>query len=477
MDLAIFLQTIDERLTHLRARLRKDAPHVFDRLPHPSSRYTGDAFVDSVGTTIRFERGMGDFFYEPKALEMRDSSLSSGASRASLFADVAAQLGRTARVLNIGAGGDLEPIRAFRDAGHEIVSTDMSNDTVQALISRGGGPAFASDLVNLDELLPTKVDFVIGNSTLGYVAPWKVNRVVENLYAGMVRGGVFTFDLSPHPRYFRAIEGKRPDEAQTLVNEGDADPRKLFELIQSHGVVQGLGAMAYHSHYRAISLNLAMIQLLKERFETLGARCSTGVRTITNSGGTLIQIFTLRVSRADDNVLAVTNGEASYTDPDQLLMDSAANGKPPIFALWCIDRMAAEPLARALGIHRDARSDAWNVPVYVSENQDSSQLRTDIRDAIIADLSPSAYTARIREFLEGSALPPGPPPPTHIVIDQVLHKGVLSGSVPMTPAQADQQIDAAYAVYRERQAAGKAEANIKTMRDKEKRERKRHRRK
>ena len=78
-------------------------------------REDGQVFVEELGAVIDVEDHLADFFYTPEAFVLRDQTLQQlSPARRRLFEGIGAQFRRGSRVLVIGAGGDVEPIRAFK---------------------------------------------------------------------------------------------------------------------------------------------------------------------------------------------------------------------------------------------------------------------------------------------------------------------------------------------------------------------------
>lgn len=443
--LDVFLDDVQQNIGILRSRLRQQVQHTLHDLPGMNSTFTGDAYVDSVGTIVRFRRGESDFFYTPHATDMRKNTLDRLAfPRKKFFDGVAAQVPQISRVLNIGAGGDVAPIESFRDAGHEIISTDMAEDTIRMLRSRTGMPAFACDLANIDRVLePDSVDVVIGNSTLGYLDPSKMKKVVENLVKIMKHGGVFSFDLMPHPHYFELLEEKKE---RTIVNNSAPDPYKLLEFIEKHGPQDGVSAMAYFSYYRNIAINMAIVDLLKNEFKGHGLQCSTGSQHFTGEEGMKTPCLTLRVSKDRPELLQPLDGETLYSDSLEMLREETKDGKPYLL-LGSLDRVSGEKLAKAFHLFCDRKSAPWLVAKYIADNQDLSSFPDAIKNEVVDGMNPGVYASKIKPYLEGKEFVEPKPLPSHIAADQTFHKLVIHGEAPFGPEMADMHIDRAYAEY------------------------------
>jgi hypothetical protein len=437
-----FMADVQSRIASLRSELQAVAPTILESIQDLQSveraQLTGEAYVRSVGTMVKFQRGTAEYLYEPEALPVRDRGLAAVSSgRDALFAAMAAQCPADCRVLNIGAGGDTALVQQFVRAGHEVISTDFAENTVQALARRITSPTFACDLVDLGRVLPEPVDVIVGNSVMGYLDPSKVDRVVRVVHDVMTRGAVFTFDLTPHPSYFELLDEK---ERGTCVNASGANPAKLLELLRRYGAKHGLGAMAYHVACRSLSAKLALVSLLRTRFAGLGARCATGAVALKR-----LASLTLRVSRSFDPILEPVAGETPYDDADAYLTGFIQRAPPPRFDLRYIDRGAGEALARQLGIHRSTREDPWLVADHVAASQDAAGLPAEVRDEVVAEILPSKYAARIDPYLAGKPMPETRPLPTTIAFDQMCHCMVLDKAVSIDVREADRRIDLMYA--------------------------------
>ncbi len=432
------MAAVHGRIASLRGELQASAATILESMSEPRAELTGEAYVRSVGTTVTFLRGKAEYFYEAEGLPIRDRGLAGVAPvRDLLFDAIAAQCPVNSRVLNIGAGGDAALVQRFAGAGHEVVSTDFAENTVQVLAQRITAPTFACDLVNLGRVLPEPVDVVVGNSVMGYLDPSKVDRVVRVLHDAMTRGAVFTFDLTPHPSYFDLIDGKERD---TLINSSGADPTKLLELVRRYGPKHGLGAMAYYVACRSLSAKLAVVTLLRARFARLGARCAPGAVMLKR-----LSSLTLRVSRSFDPILAPVQGETPYDDADAYLTAFVLSAPPPRFDLRYIDRAAAEALARELGIHRGAREDPWLLADHCARSQDAASLPDDIRNEVLAETRPSKYAARLEPYLAGKPMPERVPLSKAVAFDQMCHCAVLDRALAIDLGEADRRIDAMYA--------------------------------
>lgn len=447
IPLAEYLHTIEKNVKDLRLELRGKAKAVFETIPPLGLRISGAYYIESAGTIVEFTDGAMEHMYIPNALFARDRIIDYwDASRKGLFAKIAQQFPHQARILNIGAGGDLTPIRAMLENHHEIISTDMAEDVIHLLKKRIDVPAFSGDLIYLSRLLPEPLDFFIGNSTLAYVEPAKLLKVISNIYEKMDKGGVFTFDLTPNHLYFNMVSGQ---EEETILNESDVDPRKLISYIKKYGNEDGINAMAYYNFYRLAAMNISMIDILKKIFENLGAKCLTGIFKLRGKDGGIGSCLTLRVSKNYDQILAGIEGEILYSSgPEGFMRLQTA---PPAYKIGYIDRESGAELARLLGIRCDAKSAPWIVADYIEEHQDSRQLSTVVKEEVLAELEPDAIVDRIWPYINGQKQHVPPKPLRQdIAFDQYMHKAVFTGEQPISREEADMRIDIKYNQARER---------------------------
>jgi hypothetical protein len=426
----------------LRTRLRREAKRTIPSIPRENSRFDGYVYVEDVGTVVEFVGGQEQHMYTPAGVEMRDNQLRDAQeSRAAFFDEIAGQFAAPARVLNVGAGADVTPIEAFERAGHEIISLDMAQTTIDVLVSRTRSPAFAADLLHLREVLPEPVDHVIGNSVLGYAAPHKLRTIVENLATIMRSGATLTFDQSPHPVYYRAVG----QEYEPLINESAPHPDRLADLIRRYGIEDGINAMAHDAYHRQLAVGLAVIDLVRVEFERNGARCATGITQHRAASGGLMVCPILHVesgdSDGDRHVWPLAN-ETMYEDPEVALR--AVGAEAPWFPLCYVDRKHGEILARLLGIHTTTREAPWAVAQHVQDNQDSRRLPESIRAEVLSALSVSRLGPLIRPLIDGQRLPPRRVDRARHA-EQALRAAVLTGRLQMSNVEAEARIDAEYA--------------------------------
>jgi hypothetical protein len=356
----------------------------------------------------------------------------------------------------------------MQQAGHEVLSTDFGQSTVDALRARIDHPVFACDLAHLDSVLPEAVDVVIGNSTLAYIDPKKLGRVVQNVAGAMRVGGVFTFDLAPHPSYFIIANGKTKRQ---IANESGADPAKLLEFIRRYGRQDGINAMAVFTYYQTLSVNMAMVQTLRELFERSGLRAIGGMLHLQNEHGGHETCLTLRVSREPSSLLDRVAGEQDL--PSWPIAEEPA-AIQAAFRLELVDRASGEELARALGIHEDRRQDPWLVAAYVMQNQRARDLPSALREEILNEIAPSIYATRIKPYVDGTQVfVPPPPLPFLLQQDQVIHKMVITGVGGLDMDLADLRIDQLYAEAAARSKLAAERARHAKEKEKNKKDRKR----
>jgi hypothetical protein len=446
MQLNEFVAEARARAETVRSRLRASADQVIKHLPLNASKLNGNIFVESVGTTVRFDGGEAEYLYSSKAISMRDVNLDRGrVARTAFFKRLAAQLPPDSRVLNVGAGGDVVPILCMQAAEHEIVSTDIALDVVKVLSSRVDSPVFASNIVHFDEVLPENPDFLIGNSVLGYIDPEQIGSVVDSIVGVMSRGAVFTFDLAPHPHYFAiAMEHTH----QMVANESAADPYVLLRYVRKYGSLAGINAMAFQAFSKALAVNLAIVAVLQRAMVAKGLECTTGIGVFDQDSGGRQVFLTLRCSRTYPAVLVSVEGETLYNDPTKVLGEGV--GGYPWFGLFFIDRQVGGELAIEFGIHKSRRSDPWRVARYVHENQKPSDLSLSVKADVLRELDPVLFSQRIWPFLHEKKFVAPIKLNPELLMDQILHKFVLSGESEMSSDQADAAIDAMYAKYQQR---------------------------
>ncbi|HTR52431.1 MAG TPA: class I SAM-dependent methyltransferase [Kofleriaceae bacterium] len=471
------MDEVQHRIVALRAELREQTSQARRTLAD-AYKLSGDVFVDEVGTIVRVVNGEGEFFYTPDAARMRGPMLEQLAeSRKDLYGRIGSQFRPNSRVLVIGSGSDVDAIRSLAACGHDVIATDFAEVVVDALRHRVDVPAFACDLLYLDRILPEPVDYIVGNSVLGYLDPAKCRRIVSNLWTASTAGGVFTFDQTPHPGYFEIAE---QHEEQLLVNPSAADPRKLTEYVKRLGPAKGIAAMAVYAFNRSRAINFATISIVSEMFRGHGARTSTGEYELVTKTGAINPDPILRIARSHDALLEPVEGEERFETVEAALR--ARRDEKPWLALVYVDRGAAEPLARALGIHTTAREDAWGVMHYVAEHPPTNDDIAAVRDSVLAELDPVRAATRIIAAIDGAGYVPPRPMRKAVAADQTIHKGVAVGDIPADQEQADLGIDRAYAAERQQAVHQSQRVNTersardrREQRKRQKRDRKRQR--
>lgn len=446
-SLVTLLKFVDKNINNLRDKLRKQAEKILPDIPPMGVLISGNIYIESVESIVEFdEYGNFEYLYTPDSLILRSPSLSeSEKTREKVFLDIAKQFPFRSRILNIGAGGDIIIPSCMEISDHEIISTDLSQSTINILAKNINSPVFACDLLYLNEVLPeNSVDFILGNSTLGYVDPRKLGPVINNLSMIMKYGGVFTFDLAPHPVYFQ-MQKQKPH--QTVANESEVDPTKLIEFVERYGNLNGINAMAYYSYYRTYYTNIAVLFLIKELFENEGLSCTTGSQSLSTDYSASTTQFSLRVSKNFPQILDFINNEK------ELNKETAANiidDDKIWYRLGMIDRHNGEVLAKKFGIHKNKREDAWNVVHYIHEQLSAKDLPSEIKNEVIKEIDLLALEEKIRPFLHGKYVPKQIPLSPEIIADQTIHKMVIDGTTDMSPEEADAKIDDIYRKVKEK---------------------------
>lgn len=435
------LKIINEKIPPLRKKLRTQADRIISEIPI-SETVSGNLFVESVGSIVEFDKtGTFEFTYTPHSLSLRAPSLNKAKeSREKFFNGISQQFPENSRLLNIGAGGDTVLPLCMESAGHEIISTDYAQDTIDVLSKQINSPTFACDLIHIDEILPeNSIDFILGNSTLGYVDPRKLRQVISKLSGIMRHGGVFTFDLVPNPIYYLI---QNPQKRQTVANESDVDPTKLIEFVDTYGKFNGINAMAIYSYYRASYTNAAVVFILKNLFEEVGLSCTISFQKIFQKEGGKTTQFVLRASKDYPAILNFIEDEHELTN----IVDATLNtdDKKLWYRLALVDRENGEILARKFGIHKNKREDPWNVAQYINQHLWENDLPPEIKRKVLHDIDPQILYDKIKPFVDSETLPETIPLPWEILFDQITHKVVIDGSHPMTFEEADAKIDQVY---------------------------------
>lgn len=429
-----------------RISVRRQAEHRFPGVQAAfDARFTGRAFIADVGLEVEVVRGETEAFYTVGIAEWRDVVLETqGEGRTEFFREIASALPPKSRILNIGAGGDLAPIVAFRSCDHEVVCTDAARTVTDRLEDLAGVPCFNADLVTLGSLLPQGAfDIVFGNSTLAYIGPSKILPALEQVSNAMTRGGVFTFDMTPLPDYLQAIE---PSHRRAVVNDLDPDPRQLAALIRAHGAEQGLHAMAFRSLVRGQSLQLGLLLLLKDIFTGFGLNCRLGFKEVKLRGR--LPVWTLWVDR-QPGLFGRIPGEQDV-DVDRAWRD-ITDMRDWHFTMKAIARPQAKEIGDLLGVsYRDERHAGWIVPMHVTRSADVAHLANDLRVAIAEEYSPHRSKESIRQWITEGPVVRQPEIPQAWILDQTLRKRafdeIASGRADQDAemARTDAMIDAAY---------------------------------
>ncbi|MDA3789812.1 MAG: class I SAM-dependent methyltransferase [Desulfobacula sp.] len=435
------LEIINEKIPPLREKLRAQADRVIPEIPIKET-VTGNLFVESVGSIIEFEKtGNFEYTYTQHSLRLRAPSLiREKESREKIFNNISQQLPAKSRLLNIGAGGDTVLPLCMESAGHEIISTDYAQETIDVLAKQINSPTFACDLIYIDEILPeNSIDFILGNSTLGYVDPRKLRQVISKLSGIMRHGGIFTFDLVPNSIYYQI---QAPQKRQTVANGSDVDPTKLIEFVDKYGKFNGINAMAIYSYYRAHYTNAAIVFILKDLFEEAGLSCNISLQQFSQNEGGIMTQFLLRVSKDYPDILNFIKDEHELTNIVDVTLSK--DDKKLWYRLALVDRQNGEILARKFGIHKNKREDPWNVAHYINEHLWKNDLPSEIKEKVLYDIDPQILYDKIKPFVDSETLPEETPLPWEILLDQITHKVVIDGSHPMSFEEADAKIDQAY---------------------------------
>ena len=436
------LNVVDEKINDLRNKLRDQADKVIDEMPPMGKPISGNIFVESIGSILEFDQnGNFEYTYTPDSLTLRAPGLfNSDEDRERVFNDIAQQFPENSRILNIGAGGDSIPPVCMDNFGHEVICTDFAQNTIEVLAQGINTPVFACDLVYLNDILPdNSIDFIIGNSTLGYVDPKKLRLVLGKIASVMRLGGVFTFDLAPNHVYYRMQD---PKKRQTVANESEVDPTKLIAFVNKYGKFNAINAMAIYSYYRTYYTNVAVILLIKEIFEELGLSCRTSYQQITQDGGGRMTQFILRVSKDYPDILNLVENENELSEITDVNIseDDTKLG----YRLTLIDRQNGEILARKFGIHTTKEADPWSVVHYINDHLWTNPLPPEIREEVLHEIDPQILYEKMRPIIYGEDIPEQIPLPLEIIADQVTHKIVITGANPMSPEEADIKISQIY---------------------------------
>jgi len=437
------LTRINENIKSLRDEQRKSVLRVYETEPDLYDKSSGDVFIESVGTILHLENGDFQHLYNREAILARDKMVFPAVrDRRKMFEALAAQFDTGSRVLNIGAGGDTVPINAFKLAGHDVVNTDFSREVTDELSRRTDTPVFAVDLVNLNKVMPEKsVDYLIGNSTLGYLEPNKLKKVVENLCMVMKKGGVFTFDMLPHAIYTRIFEG---GESQTVVNESEVDPVKLLDFVRRYGPNHGINAMGRYHNMKSAAIQLAVMDILKDLFESQGFQAGCGYYESNIKEVYQSKILRVWDPAAGDALSELVGGETRYKDLDERWSVLTGKMDKLIYCLICLDRQNAASLAKCFGIEGNPRALPYLVAEHVLDNQNPASLPAEISEEVTKSIHPALIRDAIKPYMGGKKVMLLKPMPMAVQTDQILHKFVMSGQAPFDVDEVEARIDAAY---------------------------------
>jgi len=361
-ELESLMSGINERIEWLRFEMKANAAEVLQQFPLDSDRQklNKTVYVEEVGSLVTFHDGDTDQFYLPGSLPSRDNFLNIQAELRGTFYDEFSDLfEKDSVVLNIGAGGDVLPVKSLKEKDVNVVSNDYSQGVVDELKRRYEHPVFACDLENLDQvLLPDSVDYVIGNSVLAYVDPRKLKKIVKNLCAVMKKGGMFTFDVPPNPMYFQIADGM---DKQRVVNPTEADPAALRDyLLRAGGDVEtGLIAATFHFNARKQAVILALLDIITDLFRENGVNAQLGFKGIADPNSRHdLRTFTLRVSKQGEKPLEALSKEVFFdTGEPGLLFEMLADHQEPL-NMHYLDRKTAFEIAKLIGLNTDVRMSA-----------------------------------------------------------------------------------------------------------------------
>lgn len=422
-----FVDQIDIRIMSYRAGVRASASKILPTmiLPH-NNRFTGEAYVEREEAVVSFKEGGFPNYYEAGIVRTRDASLGRLKDpREKAFTSLAAGIPENKRILNVGAGGDVVPIQAYLEAGHEVISTDFSQNVVDILKGRVSAPGFACDLVNLKQFVPeNSIDVLIGNSVMGYLNIDKVSDVVENLESVMKEGAVFTFDLTPHPSYFTIL---KDNDEKSVVNDSAPDPAVLIRLMNKYGIEEGLRLMSHYQFAINCSVQGGTMLVLKDLFEEKGWTVKFGVRTMdTNINGAKL-IHTLRIGKSEESEIlhpVEDDEEFVFTEFNKAYWDYIKSSQPrSIYSLFCIDRYWADKLSEVIG----RKMTTWEIIDYVEKNQGGSASIENVNE-VLQDISPENVYAKLIDYVRDKKPFPDLKELSELrMLEQVLHKQAYLG--------------------------------------------------
>lgn len=430
---------------------------------------SGTLFAEDVGDVLLYNQGAAEFVYVPEALAMRRVSLDLNEStRRQVFESIARSISPS-DILNIGAGADTTLIEAFQKGGHAVFATDFARNVVSELASRVHVPTFAGDLVELDALLPPlSVDYVIGNSTLGFVAPVKLERVLRNVVRVARRGGIFTFDLTPHSDYYLLAQGAKA-ATQTCINASRPDPQVLLECVSRLGPVQGVLAAAAYSNRLGTAVQLGLLLLLRQLFAEMGWAALVTWQKVDYVQGAQ-PLYILRVSRDAEGFGDIPQTETRIDDFDEYF--KVYDFSRFVYLPSSMDRERAAVLAPLLGIKCSQRDAPLRVIKEVTEivyaNPD-----TGANADIMRKLAPSKVADVLMPYVRHGAeyIRPGRMREA-VETDQVVHTQMIEGTLSISEDKAEMLIDRGYELERQRAVEKEQDRLAKIRQEEEKKRRK-----
>lgn len=442
----------------LRAQKHADASRVFGTVLDAPSDFSGKAFVESEGLVLDFFEGVEtNNIYTSASLTLRSPVLAlQEDAREEFFARLLNPLDGYSPVLNIGCGGDLAIEKAASEAGIAIVHTDASADVVESLCSEVGGRAFSANLVDLGPIVPDdSFDLIVGNSVMAYVAPHEMARALEQVARIARRGCVFTFDMTPHPCYFRLFDG-RP--TPSVINESGGDPRKLDELIDAYGPDEAPGAFWHHHILRSHFIQVVLMRCLRTELKRHGLTVQIS-RTSLQLREDSMSVWILRAARdpdGDASILTPLEDELRISDDDESWREGLDEKARAFFVH--IDRNQARPIARKLGLPHGARDAPWEVLRFV--NGRDHHLSDETRVAVEASFDLESVEETIAEAIRRAEPPKDPRLPQAIALDQSIRAQCIRGQIPQLAgvpehearAWVEEKIDRAYSIEKSKAA-------------------------
>jgi len=379
---------VEAHIDAIRTLMKAQTGTVISDESKLNPRITGDVFIESIGTIVSVDQGKTEYYYTKDAIGMRDrvGLEFEHSDRITMFEYLGTALPAGSRILNIGAGGDDAMVSGLQNAGHDVINTDFSQEAVNILKQRTGAPGFAVDLVNLGLVLPQNgVDIIMGNSTLGYLEPQKIRLVAEQLAAVMDKGGVFTFDLAPHPNYAKAMD---PKDVQTVVNEMDMDPGQLLANIEKFGPEKGVQITKLETGIKAHSLECSIMGIWQKLFSEYG------FKTRISMTNTIIGLLgVLRVAKHDEDVLRALDEESVFDDANAMWSAHADMVRVPFV---CIDSHSGPKIAGALGIDFDPKRLCERVTFEIDEATDP-----ETRSTVMQKFSPAEVIKKLMPYIDG----------------------------------------------------------------------------